>query len=287
MTSAIITARHYEEIYSHVTPEHIRILLLGMNIMVVANARLDRIRSAATLTAAGYAKPLTLQIILQRSDFMMYISRRSSNFLSVLGIVTLGLALAACAGGDYASTGDGDDSLAKQQLDAAAMGEQTQANKSEQAGTLSVSPKRGPQDPIYVTLAPPVLDKKMQEAEKPKGSVAQQIRKELSSDPVIQLLAGNKRATAGKSSPASSIADVTVASKVSMMEKKGMNRKTGKAGKITTVVMEATITSQSPPAIYTVYESGHVLQNTEVSKRFAKQIRQVIVEKVGPQIPAH
>jgi len=36
-----------------------------------------------------------------------------------------------------------------------------------------------------------------------------------------------------------------------------------------------------------VYESGHVLQNEEVSKRFAQQIREVILEKVGPQIPAH
>jgi hypothetical protein len=68
---------------------------------------------------------------------------------------------------------------------------------------------------------------------------------------------------------------------------KGVHRKTGKPGKMTAVVMEATITSQSPPAIYTVYESGHVLQNEEVSKRFAQQIRQVILEKVGPQIPAH
>jgi formylmethanofuran dehydrogenase subunit B len=119
----------------------------------------------------------------------------------------------------------------------------------------------------------------MREAEKPKGAVAQQIRKELSSDPIIQLVPRNKKAA--------SVADVTVASKVSLMEMKGVNRKTGKPGKMTAVVMEATITSQSPPAIYTVYESGHVLQNEEVSKRFAKQIRQVILEKVGPQIPAH
>lgn len=119
----------------------------------------------------------------------------------------------------------------------------------------------------------------MQEAEKPKGAVAQHIRKELSSDPVIQLVPGNKKAA--------SIIDVTVAPKVSLMEMRGVHRKTGKPGKMTAVVMEATITSQSPPAIYTVYESGHVLQNEEVSKRFAQQIREVILEKVGPQIPAH
>jgi hypothetical protein len=53
------------------------------------------------------------------------------------------------------------------------------------------------------------------------------------------------------------------------------------------VVFEATITSQTPPAIYTVSESGHAQRNLEVSKRFAKQVKQVILEKIGPNIPAH
>jgi hypothetical protein len=193
----------------------------------------------------------------------------------------LSLAVAACAGGDYASKDNGEDSVARQQLDAQTTGQQTQVNEAERSDLLNGKPLRGPQDTIYVNLASTVLDKKMQEAEKPKGAVAQQIRKELSADPVIQLVSGNKN-----KKPAS-VVDVTVASKVSLMEMKGVHRKTGKPGKMTAVVMEATITSQSPPAIYTVYESGHVLQNEEVSKRFAKQIRQVILEKVGPQIPAH
>jgi hypothetical protein len=191
----------------------------------------------------------------------------------------LSMAVAACVGGDFASKDTGENSAAKQQLDAQTMGQQAQANQAERSDLFNAKPLRGPQDPIYVNLASTVLDKKMQEAEKPKGAVAQQIRKELSSDPVIQLVPGNKKAA--------SIIDVTVAPKVSLMEMKGVHRKTGKPGKMTAVVMEATITSQSPPAIYTVYESGHVLQNEEVSKRFAKQIREVILEKVGPQIPAH
>jgi hypothetical protein len=56
-------------------------------------------------------------------------------------------------------------------------------------------------------------------------------------------------------------------------------RQTGKPGKMVAVVFEATITSQVPPASYTVSESGHILKNAEVSKRFAKQVKQVIVEK--------
>ena len=210
---------------------------------------------------------------------MSHTSSRPYEILSVLSIVMLSMAVAACAGGDFASKDTGEDSVANQQLDAQTKSQQTQAYEAEQSNLLNAKPLRGPQDPIYVNLASTVLDKKMQEAEKPKGAVAQQIRKELSSDPVIQLVPGNKKAA--------SIIDVTVAPKVSLMEMKGVHRKTGKPGKMTAVVMEATITSQSPPAIYTVYESGHVLQNEEVSKRFAKQIREVILEKVGPQIPAH
>jgi hypothetical protein len=210
---------------------------------------------------------------------MIHPSSKPNHLSSSLGIVMLSLAVAACAGGDYASKGNGEDSVARQQLDAQTTGQQTQVNEAERLDLLNAKPLRGPQDPIYVNLASTVLDKKMQEAEKPKGAVAQQIRKELSSDPVIQLVSGTKKAA--------SIVDITVASKVSLMEMKGVHRKSGKPGKMTAVVMEATITSQSPPAIYTVYESGHVLQNEEVSKRFAKQIRQVILEKVGPQIPAH
>jgi len=210
---------------------------------------------------------------------MIHTSPRPNHLISSLSIVVLSVAVAACAGGDFASKNTGEDSVAKQQLDAQTKGQQAQANEAEQSSLLNAKPLRGPQDPIYVNLASTVLDKKMQEAEKPKGTVAQHIRKELSSDPVIQLVPGNKKAA--------SIIDVTVAPKVSLMEMKGVHRKSGKPGKMTAVVMEATITSQSPPAIYTVYESGHVQQNEEVSKRFAKQIRQVILEKVGPQIPAH
>jgi len=210
---------------------------------------------------------------------MIHTSSRPYQILSVLSIVMLSVAVAACAGGDFASKDTGEDSAAKQQLDAQTMGQQAQANQAEPSDLFNAKPLRGPQDPIYVNLASTVLDKKMQEAEKPKGAVAQHIRKELSSDPVIQLVPGNKKAA--------SIIDVTVAPKVSLMEMRGVHRKTGKPGKMTAVVMEATITSQSPRAIYTVYESGHVLQNEDVSKRFAKQIRQVILEKIGPQIPAH
>jgi hypothetical protein len=160
--------------------------------------------------------------------------------------------------------------------------------KAAQLETFSAAPKRQAEDPIYVSLPPPVLDGKMQQAEKLKGAVAQQLRNEFASDPIIQLVPGSKNADGLRAvRTTSSIADVEVSSKVSMKEVVGVNRKTGKPGKMVAIVFEATITSQVPPASYTVLESGHVLQNVEVSKRFAMQVKQVILEKIGPDIPAH
>jgi hypothetical protein len=178
--------------------------------------------------------------------------------------------------------------MAKRQVAAQELAEQIKARKAEQLQILTDAPKRQPQDPIYVSLAPPVLDGRMQQAEKPKGAVAQQLREEFTSDPIIQLVPGNRN-EAGQWKPraAASIADVEVVPKVSLKEVYGMNRKTGKPAKTVAVVFEATITSQVPPASYTVTETGHVLHNVEISKRFARQIKQVIVEKIGPGIPAH
>ena len=238
--------------------------------------------------------------------------------LSSYCIAVLCLSLTACAGGYYTSKVNGEkkvyrvdeqgtktlvyetdpngqttihdtqDPMAKRQVAAQETAEQVRARKTAMLETLSSAPKRQPQDPIYVSLAPPVLDGKMQQAERSKGAVAQQIRNEFASDPIIKLVAGNQ-AMAGLKNPRAtpSIADVEVSSKVSIKEVYGVNRQTGKPGKMVAVVFEATIISQVPPASYTVSESGHILKNMEVSKRFAKQVKQVIVEKIGPGIPAH
>jgi len=249
---------------------------------------------------------------------MLVKSSRPMTILPSYCIAILCLALTACGGGYYTSKVNGgkqvyrvdeqgnktlvyevdsngqttihdaEDSMAKRQVASQEMSEQMRARKGEQLEALSTAPKRQPQDPIYVSLAPPVLDNKMQQAEKPKGAVAKQIRNEFASDPVIQLVSGNKYADGSRTVRATpSIADVEVSSKVSMKEVVGVNRKTGKPGKMVAIVFEATITSQVPPASYTVSESGHVLQNVEVSKRFARQVKQVILEKIGPDIPAH
>lgn len=168
---------------------------------------------------------------------------------------------------------DTDDSMAKRQPSAQEIAEQ-------------LSTKRQQSDPIYVSLAPPVLDAQMQKAERSKGAVAEQIRNELEADPNIRLIEENGNRSGLLKPHGAASADVEVLSKVSLKEAYGIDRKTGKPSKTLAVVFEATITSQTPSATYNVSESGHALRNLEVSKRFAKQIKQVILEKIGPGIAA-
>jgi hypothetical protein len=165
--------------------------------------------------------------------------------------------------------------------------EQLNAKRADQLEQSSRALKRQPTDPIYVSLAQPVLDTQMEKAERSKGAVAEQIRSELEADPIIKLIEENHSRSGLLRSHEVASADVAVSPKVSLKEAYGIDRKTGKPSKMLAVVFEATITTQVPPATYNVSESGHVLKNLEVSKRFAKQVRQVILDKIGPTIPAH
>lgn len=182
---------------------------------------------------------------------------------------------------------DADDPMAKRQAAAQEVAEQLGAKRAEQLEQLNRTPKRQPSDPIYVSLAPPVLDAQMEKAERSKGAVAEQIRSEFQADPIIRLIEENRSRSGLLKPHVAANADVEVLPKVSLKEAYGIDRKTGKPGKMLAVVFEATITTQIPPATYNVSESGHVLRNLEVSKRFAKQVKQVILEKIGPTIPAH
>jgi len=181
---------------------------------------------------------------------------------------------------------EADDPMARKLAAAQATAEDVGARQIEQQTQAGLIPKRQPDDPIYVDLAPPVLDDNMQRAERSKGVVAEQIRREFVGDPIIKLTDEHKDRS-GLLRPRIRAEAVEVSPKVSLKEAYGIDRKTGKRSKILAVIFEATITSKVPPATYTVSESGHVLKNVEVSKRFAKQVKHVILEKIGPSIPAH
>lgn len=205
--------------------------------------------------------------------------RSTDTLVTTWSIIIVACALSACTGGQTATMGsDAADPLASERL-----------STQEIAGITpgQSAPKRRPEEPILVTVAPMAVDSKMRQAEKPKGAFTQHLRDEFASDPIIQLIPEQKGKIGRKtSSSVARTSDVEVASKVSLKEVLGMNSKTGKVGKTVNVVFEATITSQSPPMSYVVLESGPVLQNMAVAKRFAQQIRETIVEKIGPEIPA-
>jgi len=208
---------------------------------------------------------------------------------SACSVVTMSFVLAACGAGHSTTVANNVDVPAADENPAVAQ-EVAEVSQAEPADVVAVVPKRDPNDPIFVNLAAPVLDSKMRKAEKPKGAIAQHLRNEFSADPIIQLIPESKSTKRAKKHKASQVpppsSDVEVVSKVSVQEVLGVNAKTGKPKKTLNIVFEATISSQSPPATYTVSESGHILKNMAVSKRFAKQIRTVIVEKIGPDIPA-
>ena len=182
---------------------------------------------------------------------------------------------------------DADDPMVKRHAAAQELAAELSANRAEQREPLSHAPKRQANDPIYVDLAPAVLDEPMQKAERAKGAVAEQIRSEFMEDPIIKLVDRSQTRSGLLKPHVSASPDVEVSPKVSLKEAYGIDRKTGKPSKVFAVVFEATIISQVPAATYTVSESGHALKNLEISKRFAKQVKQVILEKIGPNIPAH
>lgn len=182
---------------------------------------------------------------------------------------------------------DPDDPMAKRQVVAQEAAGEPNLKKPERLDQGNHASKRQPNEPIYVDLAPAELDEQMQKAERAKGAVADQIRSEFVADPVIKLIERNQERSGLLKPHLSVSADVEVLPKVSLKEAYGIDRKSGKPVKMLAVVFEATITSQIPPAIYTVSESGQAQRNREVSKRFVRQVKQVILHRIGPNIPAH
>lgn len=188
--------------------------------------------------------------------------------------------IVSCSGAHNGQTmlHDVDDPMAKQRP--------VMHETAEQVELQNSTPKRQPTDPIYVSLIPPVLDEKMQQAEKAKGVMAERIRNEFAADPVIKLVEADLTRSGLMKPHIATPPDVEVSPSVSLKEAYGIDQKTGKPNRVLAVVFEATITSQMPPATYKVSELGHAIRNQEVSKRFAKQIKQVILEKIAPNIPA-
>jgi preprotein translocase subunit SecD len=191
---------------------------------------------------------------------------------------------------------DASDPMAKQHQAAQQHQQDLQALKAQRIERLKQAPKRRHGDPIYVNLHSVKLGDKLKRAQHSKDAVDKQVRAAFKSDKVIRLVSKKDlkrqewaeigKALAGQNPDDASVADVEVVTHAYIKEIYGINKKTGKPGKMPAVVLEATITSNQLPAEYTVEESGHILRNNQVTQRFSDRIKAVIVKQIGPDLPA-
>ncbi|MGE5894483.1 MAG: hypothetical protein ACM34I_10545 [bacterium] len=170
--------------------------------------------------------------------------------------------------------------------------EQANADRIEK---IKQAPKRRPSDPIFVYLRPIELDEQLKKAEKPKGAVFDQIKKEIGNDSVIRLVGKDKvktgemaqamNALRGDSLVKAPGADVEVAIRGYLKEVYGLTQQ-GKPGSMIAVVFEATVTSNFLPASPKVEESGNIFRNAEVTRQLGEKIKHIIKNEIGPTIPA-
>jgi hypothetical protein len=80
-------------------------------------------------------------------------------------------------------------------------------------------------------------------------------------------------------------ADVYIESYAKLEDKVGINRTTKKLASAPFLVYKATITSEYGNAVAEVTEDGYILNNVEVTRKFAEKIKAAIRDQIGPTIP--
>jgi len=191
---------------------------------------------------------------------------------------------------------DASDPMAKQHQVAHQRQLNMQALEAQRIERLKQAPKRRHTDPIFVNLHAVKLGDKLKKAQHSKDAVDKQVRAAFKSDKVIRLVSKKDlkrqewaeigKALAGQNPYDATVADVEVVTRAYVKEIYGINKKTGKPDKMPAMVFEATITSNQLPAEYTVEESGHILRNAQVTQRFADRVKAVIIQQLGPDLPA-
>lgn len=191
---------------------------------------------------------------------------------------------------------DASDPMAQQYQAAQQRQQNMQALEAQRIEHLKQAPKRRHGAPIYVNLHAVKLGDKLKKAQHSKDAVDKQVRAAFKSDKVIRLVSKKDlkrqewaeigKALAGQNPYDATVADVEVVTRAYVKEIYGINKKTGKPDKMPAMVLEATITSNQLPAEYTVEESGHILRNPQVTQRFADRVKAVIIQQIGPDLPA-
>lgn len=184
--------------------------------------------------------------------------------------------------------------------EARARAERAKMARDERQAALDNAPKRGRYDPIHVALFQTVMSEDLRKATV-KDGVFPYLRKEFDDDAVIQALdqaqvdryAKDRDFRTGQSktfssfdrAPAFLAADVYVESFAKMEQKVGVNRNTNKLASAPFLVYTAKITSEYGDEPVEVTEEGFILNNVEVTRKFAEKIKAAIRNQLGPGIP--
>jgi hypothetical protein len=151
-----------------------------------------------------------------------------------------------------------------------------------------------------VALFQTVMSEDLRKATK-KDGVFPHLRKEFDNDPVITVLEQGevdryakdydfrtgkyKKFSGFDRAPQFLPADVYVESFAKIEEKAGINRTTRKVGSAPFLVYTAKITSEYGHGPLEVTESGFILANLEVTRKFAEKIKAAVRDEIGPSIP--
>lgn len=173
--------------------------------------------------------------------------------------------------------------------------------KQEQQSALDNAPKRDQSDAIKLALFKTIVDEELKQVSV-KGGIFPYIRKEFENDPILKLYdqkkldayekerdfkSGKEKRFGGLNQDSAFLSvDVYVKSKALLRQEYGVSKATNKLASAQYVHLEATIHSEYDSKTWTVKESGPIFKNAEVIKNFSNQIRTIILEEIGPTIPA-
>lgn len=176
------------------------------------------------------------------------------------------------------------------------MKQENEARSREDARIRGLE-KRKPGDPIVVALFETHVEDRLKKAE--KESIYDHLKREFENDPVIRLVDGKAiRAAQEQARFSSSVADdarrpkveeadVQVYTWASLREEAGIDRATGKAAMGTFFACQGEVVASCFPADRKKTEAkGHILKNPEVTKEFARRLKKIITEDLGPALPS-
>ncbi|MFB0527833.1 MAG: hypothetical protein ACETVT_03025 [bacterium] len=213
-----------------------------------------------------------------------------------LGLFALTLAILSGCGGMVKTTRvvDGKKVTTWADPETAKRMEEEEKQRAAYIEELRKAEKRKATDPIIVALFETDVADKLKKST--DGRLFPQFRKEFENDPIIRLVDQKIVNKAAKQASREHsmfeekpkvAADVSVFSYANIKETVGYSKKTKKTGKMIALVYTATVSSHYfSEDTCQVKETGNILKNVEVTKKFADKIKDAIKNKIGPNIPS-